>query len=173
MKPLAFAFALLCALTATALSQTRVTTSDRYRNMMAAHLTADERIATYEKLLKDSPNDAKVGAELADAFLQSRRETLLDKILASDLQSYDGIRIGAEIEAHRHNFPKPAQLDSLLTDRNHARIIANTGGHGERRRELLQQARALNPTFSYAAAQDASHLEDAGNRATNPQIVLH
>jgi hypothetical protein len=140
MKPLAFVSTLLCALTETALAQRQVTASDRYRNVMAAHLTADERIAAYEKLLKDSPNE----------------ETLVDKILAS-----------------RHNFPKAAQLARLLTDRNHASIIAIGGGHSDCGKDPLRQALALNPPFSYAAAQDSSHLEDAGNRATNPQIVLH
>jgi tetratricopeptide (TPR) repeat protein len=129
MKPLALVYTLLCVLAATALAQTQVTASDRYRNVMAAHLTADERIATYEKLLKDSPNDAKVQADLAAAFIQKLRETtdfaylnrastLVDRILAADPQSYDGIRLSAEIETHRHNFPKAAQLATLLTDRN-------------------------------------------------------
>lgn len=129
MKPLALVYTLLCVSAVAALAQTQVTASDRYRNVVTAHLTADERIATYEKLLKDSPNDAKLQADLAAAFIQKLRETtdfaylnrastLVDRILAADPQSYDGIRLSAEIETHRHNFPKAAQLATLLTDRN-------------------------------------------------------
>src|SRR5580658_1345985 len=129
MKPFALVYTLLCVSAATALAQTQVTSSDRYRSVLAAHLTADERIGTYEKLLKDAPNDAKVQADLASAFIQKLRETtdfaylnrasiLVDRILGADPQSYDGIRLSAEIETHRHNFPKAAQLATLLTDRN-------------------------------------------------------
>ena len=42
----------------------------------------------------------------------------MDRILAADPQNYDAIRLSAEIETHRHNFPKAAQLATLLTDRN-------------------------------------------------------
>src|SRR5580658_7850538 len=129
MKPFALVYTLLCVSAATALAQTQVTSSDRYRSVLAAHLTADERIGTYEKLLKDAPNDAKVQADLASAFIQKLRETtdfaylnrasiLVDRILGADPQSYDGIRLSAEIETHRHNFPKAAQLAAVLTDRN-------------------------------------------------------
>jgi len=126
MKPAALIYSLLCV---SAVAQTQESASDRYRNVLAAHLTADQRIAAYEKLLKTSPNDSKIQADLASAFIQKLRETtdfaylnrastLVDRILAADPQSYDGIRLSAEIETHRHNFPKAAQLAALLTDRN-------------------------------------------------------
>ena len=126
---LRFVSSLLCLAAATALAQTQESAADRYRNLQAAHLTADKRIAAYEKLLQQSPNDAKIQADLAAAFIQKLRETtdfaylnrastLVDRILAADPQSYDGIRLSAEIETHRHNFPKAAQLAGVLTDRN-------------------------------------------------------
>jgi tetratricopeptide (TPR) repeat protein len=110
-------------------AQNQESAADRYRNLQSAHLTADQSIAAYEKLLHQSPNDAKVQAYLASAFIRKLRETtdfaylnrastLVDKILAVDPQSYDGIRLSAEIETHRHNFPKAAQLATVLTDRN-------------------------------------------------------
>jgi tetratricopeptide (TPR) repeat protein len=125
MKPLL----LLCLAAATILAQTQESAADRYRNVQAVHLTADQRIATYEKLLQQSPNDAKVQADLASAFIQKLRETtdfaylnraatLVERLLTADPQSYDGIRLSAEIETHRHNFPKAAQLATVLTDRN-------------------------------------------------------
>jgi tetratricopeptide (TPR) repeat protein len=94
-----------------------------------AHLTADQRIALYEKKLKDAPNDPKVEGDLASAFIQKLRETtdfqylnraatLVDRILAADSHSYDGIRLSAEIATHRHNFPQAAQLTRDLTVRN-------------------------------------------------------
>jgi len=94
-----------------------------------AHLTADERIALYEKQLKTAPADPKIEGSLASAFIQKLRETtdfqylnraatLVDRILAADPRSYDGIRLSAEIETHRHNFPKSAELARTLTARN-------------------------------------------------------
>ena len=95
----------------------------------AAHLTADQRIALYEKQLKAAPADPKVEGDLASAFIQKLRETtdfqylnraavLVERILAADPHSYDGIRLSAEIETHRHNFPKSAELARSLTVRN-------------------------------------------------------
>lgn len=94
-----------------------------------ARLTADQRIALYERQLKGAPNDPKVEGALASAFIQKLRETtdfqylnrasvLVERILAADSRSYDGIRLSAEIETHRHNFPKSAQLAGDLTVRN-------------------------------------------------------
>jgi tetratricopeptide (TPR) repeat protein len=120
---------LLCFAAAASLAQDQESATARYRNLQAAHLTADLRIATYEKLLQQAPNDAQVQASLASAFIQKLRETtdfaylnrastLVDRILAADPQSYDGTRLSAEIETHRHNFPRAAGLAALLTERN-------------------------------------------------------
>lgn len=103
--------------------------SARLRDVKAARLSANERIATYEKLLQQSPNDPKIQAGLAEAFIQKLRETtdfaylnrasaLVNKMLAADPKSYDAIRLRIEIETHRHNFPKAAELAEELTGRN-------------------------------------------------------
>jgi tetratricopeptide (TPR) repeat protein len=39
-------------------------------------------------------------------------------MLAADPKSYDAIRLRIEIETHRHNFPKAAELAQELTERN-------------------------------------------------------
>jgi tetratricopeptide (TPR) repeat protein len=128
MKPLLLS-SLLCLTAAASYAQNQESAADKYRNLQSAHLTADQSIAAYEKLLHQSPNDAKVQADLASAFIRKLRETtdfaylnrastLVENILAADPQSYDGIRLSAEIETHRHNFPKAAQLATVLTDRN-------------------------------------------------------
>jgi tetratricopeptide (TPR) repeat protein len=124
---------LLCTLLCPAVLSTRALAEEspsvRYRAVKAEHLTTDERIAANEKLLKDAPNDPKVEAALASAFIQKLRETtdfaylnraaaLVEKMLAADPRSYDAIRLSAEIETHRHNFPKAAQLSLELTGRN-------------------------------------------------------
>jgi tetratricopeptide (TPR) repeat protein len=91
--------------------------------------TADQRIATFEKALKASPNDAKAQAGLAAAFIQKLRETtdfaflnrasgLVDKMLAANPKNYDALRLKAEIETHRHNFPLAAKLSQELLERN-------------------------------------------------------
>jgi tetratricopeptide (TPR) repeat protein len=70
-----------------------------------------------------------VQAGLASAFIQKLRETtdfaylnraaaLVDRMLAADPKSYDGLRLKAEIETHRHNFPVAAQLAEALVERN-------------------------------------------------------
>jgi tetratricopeptide (TPR) repeat protein len=99
------------------------------RRPQTAHMSADERIAFFEKSLKETPNDLGVQAGLASAFIQKMRETtdfaylnrastIVEKMLAADPTSYDGIRLSAEIETHRHNFPRAAELASDLLERN-------------------------------------------------------
>jgi tetratricopeptide (TPR) repeat protein len=99
------------------------------RKPQTAGMTADERIVFFEKSLKETPKDAAVQAGLASAFIQKMRETtdfaylnrasaIVDKMLAVDSTSYDGIRLSAEIETHRHNFPRAAELASSLLERN-------------------------------------------------------
>ncbi len=92
-------------------------------------MSSDERIASFEKALKATPNEPKVQAGLASAFIQKLRETtdfaylnrasvLVDRMLAADPKSYDGLRLKAEIETHRHNFPAAAKIASALVERN-------------------------------------------------------
>jgi tetratricopeptide (TPR) repeat protein len=99
------------------------------RKPQTAGMSSDERIAYFETSLKDTPNDATVQAGLASAFIQKMRETtdfaylnraaaIVDKMLSTDPASYDGIRLSAEIETHRHNFPRSAELASKLLERN-------------------------------------------------------
>lgn len=120
---------LLLAATSSVLAQTQESAGARYREVTTTRLSSNERIAMYEKLLAESPNDAKVQTGLAEAFIQRLRETtdfaylnrasaLVDRMLAVDPKSYDGIRLSAEIETHRHNFPKSAELAESLLERN-------------------------------------------------------
>lgn len=99
------------------------------RTAPSAKLSADERIAVQEKKLKSEPNNPSLQSALALAFIQKMRETtdfaylnraasLVDEILAADPANYDGIRLSAEIETHRHNFPRAAELARRLMDRN-------------------------------------------------------
>jgi tetratricopeptide (TPR) repeat protein len=120
---------LFCLAVSVALAKGQVNTSDRLRAAQSARLSADERIAAQEKRLKDEPNNLNVQAELASALIQKLRETtdfaylnraaaLVDKMLAADPANYDGIRLSAEIETHRHNFPRAAELATNLLKRN-------------------------------------------------------
>jgi tetratricopeptide (TPR) repeat protein len=119
----------VCLLAAPLFCQTDGSASARFREVKNAHLTANERIAAYEKLMQKSPADPKIQAGLAEAYIQKLRETtdfaylnrasaVVDRMLAADPKSYDAIRLRIEIETHRHNFPKAAELAQQLTDRN-------------------------------------------------------
>ncbi len=117
----------LCCLAAAALLTK--TAFAETRKVQTARMSADERIAFFEKSLRETPDDPGVQAGLASAFIQKMRETtdfaylnraaaIVDKMLAADPTSYDGIRLSAEIETHRHNFPHAAELASSLLERN-------------------------------------------------------
>jgi len=99
------------------------------RKAPTVDMTADQRIAFFEKSLQETPGNPQAQAGLASAFIQKMRETtdfaylnraavIVDKMLAADPTSYDGIRLRAEIETHRHNFPHAAELASNLLERN-------------------------------------------------------
>jgi tetratricopeptide (TPR) repeat protein len=129
MRPIPAYILLLCALNAPAFAQSDESAVVRLRDAKTAGLSASERIAFYEKLLEKSPTDPVVQARLAGAFIQKLRETtdfayldrastLVDKILAVNPKNYDAIRLRIEIETHRHNFPKAAELARALSDLN-------------------------------------------------------
>ena len=95
----------------------------------AAGLNSDGRIALYEKRLREHPDDGRVQAGLASAFMQKLRETtdfaylnrasaIVEKMLAVDPKNYDAIRLTAEMETHRHNFPRAASFAEELIQRN-------------------------------------------------------
>jgi tetratricopeptide (TPR) repeat protein len=149
--------------------------SARLRDVKAARLSANERIATYEKLLQQSPNDPKIQAGLAEAFIQKLRETtdfaylnrasaLVDKMLAADPKSYDAIRLRIEIETHRHNFPKAAELAEELTGRN----PSDTGSLGMLGDSLMEEGQ-------YGAAGKAYRrmLELASNLTSYNRVAYH
>jgi tetratricopeptide (TPR) repeat protein len=129
MRTLAALSLLLCVLAAVGLAQSDESAALRLRDAKTADLSASERIDFYERLLAKSPGDQIVQARLAGAFIQKLRETtdfayldrasaLVDKILAADPKNYDAIRLRIEIETHRHNFPKAAELARSLSDLN-------------------------------------------------------
>jgi len=162
---------LLCLLAAPLFCQDQA----RLRDVKAARLTADERIATYEKLLKDSPADPKIQAGLAEAFLQKLRETtdfaylnrasaLVDRMLAADPKSYDAIRLRIAIETHRHNFPKAAQLAEELSERN----PSDTGALGMLGDSLMEEGR-----YDEAGKVYRRMLELGPNLASYNRVAYH
>lgn len=135
----------------------------------------DDRIAQFEKRLKDAPADAKVEAGLASAFIQKLRETtdfaylnrastLVDKILAADPKSYDGLRLKAEIETHRHNFPAAAEISETLVERN----PSDAGALGMLGDSFMELGR-------YDAAADAYQqmLSQAANLTSYNRLAYH
>jgi tetratricopeptide (TPR) repeat protein len=168
-------FLLLCTLAAPAFSQPQESAVERLRDVKTARLNANDRIAAYEKLLRESPADPKIQAELAGAFIQKLRETtdfaylnrasaLVDKMLAADPKSYEAIRLSIEIETHRHNFPKAAQLARGLSQEN----PSDTGSLGLLGDSLMEQA-------EYDAAGDVYRrmLELGPNLASYNRVAYH
>ena len=109
--------------------QVELPESERARAARVSLMKTDDKIAYYEKALKEHPGDAKNQAGLASAFIQKMRETtdfaflnrasaVVEQILKADAKSYDGLRLLAEIETHRHNFPHAAELTAELVKRN-------------------------------------------------------
>jgi len=165
----------VCLLAAPLFCQPDESASTRFRDLKNARLTSNERIAAYEKLLQKSPADPKVQAGLAEAFIQKLRETtdfaylnrasaLVDKMLAADPKSYDAIRLRIEIETHRHNFPKAAELASELVERN----PSDTGMLGMLGDSLMEQG-------EYAAAEKAYRrmLELSPNLTSYNRVAYH
>jgi tetratricopeptide (TPR) repeat protein len=148
---------------------------DRYRDVKTAHLSASERIAAYEKLLQQSPADPRIQAGLAEAFIQKLRETtdfqylnrasaLVDKMLAADPKSYDAIRLRIEIETHRHNFPKAAELAGELIERN----PSDTGSLGLLGDSLMEEGR-----YDEAGKVYRHMLELSPNLASYNRVAYH
>lgn len=145
----------------------------RLRELEAAHLSTDERIAACEKLFQQSPEDPRVEAGLAEAFIQKLRETtdftylnraaaLVDKMLHADARNYAAIRLSIQIETNRHNFPKAAQLAKELIERD----PSDTGSLGLLGDSLMEQGQ-------YAAAADVYRkmLELGPNLASYNRIA--
>ena len=160
-------FALFCLAASMAVAETR--------KPQTAGMSADQRIAFFEKSLKDSPGDPTAEAGLASAFIQKMRETtdfaylnrasaIVNTMLAADPKNYDGIRLSAEIETHRHNFPRAAELASNLLERNPSDAGA-LGMLGDSLMELGQ----------YDAAGEAyQHMvELAPNLASYNRVAYH
>jgi len=105
-------------------------------------------------------------AALARAELETRQD-----VYTQDALSWVLYRAGEQKEAEEFSAKALAWHTPEPMFLYHAGIIAIAGGDPQRGQNLLRQALALNPTFSYPEAQDAQRQTAAG--ATNPQIVLH
>src|SRR5580692_10408108 len=166
---------LVCLLAAPAFCQTAETAATHYRDVKTARMTSNERIAAYEKLLQQSPADPKIQAGLAEAFIQKLRETtdfaylnrasaLVDKMLSADPKSYDAVRLRIEIETHRHNFPKAAELAEQLTERN----PSDTGALGMLGDSLMEEGR-----YDAAAKAYRRMLELSPNLTSYNRVAYH
>jgi tetratricopeptide (TPR) repeat protein len=179
MKLPVLLYGFLCLNALTAQVPAEESSSARYRALQTAHLSTDERIAANEKLLKDSPDDPKVEAALTSAFIQKLRETtdfaylnraaaLVERMLARDPRSYDAIRLSAEIETHRHDFPKSAQLALELAERN----PSDSGALGMLGDSLMEMGRYEAADRAYRRMLTLSPHLDSYNRVAYQRFVM-
>jgi tetratricopeptide (TPR) repeat protein len=167
MKTLIALCCLCCLVVSSAFAETR--------KPQTAHMSADERIAFYEKSLKETPDSLEVQAGLASAFIQKMRETtdfaylnrasaIVDKMLAADPANYDGTRLSAEIETHRHDFPRAAELASSLIERN----PSDAGALGMLGDSLMEMGR-----YDAAAEAYQSMVALAPNLSSYNRVAYH
>jgi len=92
----------------------------------AANLNTDERIQMYERLAQTEPGRPHFQILLAATFIQKVRETtdfsyldraarILERVLASDRENYEALRLRTEIELERHEFARAAESSRRLT----------------------------------------------------------
>jgi tetratricopeptide (TPR) repeat protein len=85
-----------------------------------SHLSSDERIRAYERMLQSSPENVQVQSGLISAYLEKLRESsdyayldraskLVDKMLERDGGSLSALRFENEIDLQRHNFRAVAE----------------------------------------------------------------
>src|SRR5215471_15440529 len=85
----------------------------------AAGLNTDDRIQMYQRLAKAEPGRLHFQNLLAATFIQKVRETtdfsyldraarILERVLASDGENYEALRLRTEIELERHEFARAA-----------------------------------------------------------------
>jgi len=166
---------LTSALAGTATAQ--VSAHDRawLSSLRSSDLPTDQRIAEYEKLLQHAPEDPTVKLGLAKAFMQKLRETtdfaylnrasaLVEQVLKTAPADYDAIRILIEIETHRHNFPKAAELADKLVTRNpsDAGVLAMLGD------SWMEMGR-----YDDAGSAYGHMLELGGNLASYNRVAWH
>jgi tetratricopeptide (TPR) repeat protein len=88
---------------------------NRALSQQLAHVTTDERIRAYERLLAGSPDDSRIQTGLISAYLQKLREAgdfgyldraskLVDKVLEKDGGNFVALRLQNEIDLERHDF---------------------------------------------------------------------
>ncbi len=91
-----------------------------------SHVSTDERIRAYERLLASSPDDSRLRASLISTYLQKLRESadyryldlagnLVDKMLEHDGGSFLGLRFKNEIDLQRHDFRSVAERAEDMT----------------------------------------------------------
>src|ERR1700760_2791435 len=79
-----------------------------------AHLSTDERIKAYERLLQSSPHDPRIQSALVSEYLQKVRESadaayldraskLVDRMLEREGGSLNALRFQNEIDLQRHD----------------------------------------------------------------------
>jgi Flp pilus assembly protein TadD len=128
-----------------------------------------ERIAWFERRLKENPKNLDDLAGLASAYLQKVRETsdfafldrasgLVDRMRSEDPENYHALRLRAEIAMHHHRFADVAVYAAELEERNPSDsgiigllgdALMELGRHAEAERAYRRMTDLAPGLFSY------------------------
>jgi tetratricopeptide (TPR) repeat protein len=130
------------------------------------HATTDERVKACETMLRKSPDDPRLMAELVSAYLQKLRETadyryldrasqLVDRLLERDGGNFEALRFENEIDLQRHDFRAVAERsrDMIRYNPSDPGIWGNLGdslmelGEYEKARDVYLKMFGLGPNL--------------------------
>ncbi len=131
-----------------------------------SHATTDQQVKSWEALLAKSPDDPRLIAGLASAYLQKLRETadyryldrasqLVDRLLERDGGNFEALRLENEIDLERHDFRAVAERsrDMIRYNASDPGIWGNLGdslmelGDYENAREAYTKMFGLRPNL--------------------------
>ncbi|MEJ7606989.1 MAG: tetratricopeptide repeat protein, partial [Bryobacteraceae bacterium] len=135
---------------------------ERYSRREPAGLTTDQRIAYWEKRVKEA--DGETGTmptwparfaknrETTDFSYVDRASSLIDRALTADPDNYEALRLRVEVAMNHHRFPQVIEYSEKLIERN----PGDTGTIGLLGDALMEMGRYEDAEREYKRMLDLS-----------------